>query len=380
MNNTRAYWLSTMLRIVGLVFESLAKKQFKNVFPLEVNPARAPYAPLEAFGRSLCGIAPWLEVNGLAEEEKQQQAYYRELCLKCLDAATDPDSPDCMVFDGKDIGQPLVDAAFLCHGLLRAPNALCKALDHKVRKNLLACLQTARQIVPGQSNWLLFSAMVEAGISLLGGQPDLFRVDNAFHRFYQDWYKGDGIYGDGTSVHNDYYNSFVIHPMFVDVLIYFKTIKPAYEQALPVVLTRAQRYAAVLERLISPEGTYPMVGRSIVYRFGAFQLLSQAALEGFLPEEVTPAQVRCALTSVLQRTLQAPLLDESGFLLMGVLGHQPALAEEYINIGSLYLCSSVFLPLGLNESHPFWADPDALWTNARVYGGENVKADHAIHV
>jgi hypothetical protein len=31
---------------------------------------------------------------------------------------------------------------------------------------------------------------------------------------------------------------------------------------LPVVRDRAQRYAEVLERLISPEGTFPVMGRS----------------------------------------------------------------------------------------------------------------------
>ena len=32
-----------------------------------------------------------------------------------------------------------------------------------------------------------------------------------------DWYKGDGTYGDGEELHWDYYNSFVIQPMMLDI-------------------------------------------------------------------------------------------------------------------------------------------------------------------
>ena len=40
---------------------------------------------------------------------------------------------------------------------------------------------------------------------------------------------------------------------------------------------RAARYAAVLERMIAPDGSFPALGRSIVYRCGAFHALAQAA-------------------------------------------------------------------------------------------------------
>jgi Uncharacterized protein conserved in bacteria len=90
------------------------------------------------------------------------------------------------------------------------------------------------------------------------------------------------------------------------------------------VLNRAQRYAAVQERLISPEGTYPPIGRSMIYRFGAFQLLSQIALQKNLPAEISPAQVRSALSLVIYRTMKAPnTFDSKGWLNMGVIGSQP---------------------------------------------------------
>ena len=72
-------------------------------------------------------------------------------------------------------------------------------------------------IVPGFNNWLLFSATVEAGLHALGAHWDRMRVDYAL-RQHEQWYKGDGAYGDGPDFHWDYYNSFVIQPMLLDVL------------------------------------------------------------------------------------------------------------------------------------------------------------------
>ena len=113
--------------------------------------------------------------------------------------------------------QPLVDAAFLAQGLLRAPRALRERLSRATTRQLVAALESTRAIVPGFNNWLLFSATVEAGLKSLGACWDTMRVDYAL-RQHEQWYKGDGAYGDGPEFHWDYYNSFVIHPMLVDVL------------------------------------------------------------------------------------------------------------------------------------------------------------------
>src|SRR5690606_24080870 len=102
------------------------------------------------------------------------------------------------------------------------------------------------------------------------------------------WYKGDGVYGDGPNYHADYYNSFVIQPMMLDVLMHIN-----YDnRTLELTKKRASRYAETQERMISPEGTYPPIGRSLAYRFGAFQSLSQITLLKLLPKHVNPQQVR----------------------------------------------------------------------------------------
>jgi hypothetical protein len=98
-----------------------------------------------------------------------------------------------------------------------------------------------------------------------------------------------------------------------------------------------------------------------------------------LPDRVSPEQVRCALTAVIKRSIEAPgTFDDRGWLTIGLCGHQPSIGESYISTGRLYLCSAGLLPLGLPREDPFWSGPARKWTSQRVYGGEDVAADHAI--
>jgi len=199
--------------------------------------------------------------------------------------------------------------------------------------------------------------MVEAGLKSLGASWDRARVDYAL-RQHEQWYKGDGAYGDGPDFHWDYYNSFVIHPMLVDVLDACGSESPAWREIAARERDRAKRYAAVQERMIAPDGSFPAIGRSIAYRCGAFHLLAQSALRHALPDGVSPAQVRGALTSVIHRTLEArDTFDADGWLRIGLCGHQPEIGETYISTGSLYLCSVALLPLGLPASDAFWSAP-----------------------
>ena len=130
------------------------------------------------------------------------------------------------------------------------------------------------------------------------------RVDYAL-RQHDLWYKGDGAYGDGPSFHWDYYNSFVIHPMLLDVLDACRDEMPAWKELSARVDERARRYAAILERLIAPDGSFPAIGRSLAYRCGAFHLLASMALRRALPEGVSPAQVRSASSHEARRATRS---------------------------------------------------------------------------
>ena len=132
-----------------------------------------------------------------------------------------------------------------------------------------------------------------------------------------------------------------------------------------------QRYNQFIERLISPEGTYPAFGRSVVYRLGAFQTLAMSAWKYGFPAGLTNGSVRSALTKVMENMFGQPgNFTEHGFLALGYAGHQPDLANSYTNNGSLYITSTMFMPLGLPADHPFWTDPAEDWTQRRAWSGK----------
>lgn len=377
--SARAYWLDALQKISAPVLENLAKRQLKKNMPVEARDARARarFTHLEAFGRLLAGIAPWLGASGLSDEETAAQKKYAALAVACLDAATDPASPDFMNFSRG--GQPLVDAAFLAEGILRAPSVLWQPLDARVKQRVVAALKSSRAIpTPTKNNWTMFAAMVEAALHTMGEPTLPERFEDCVTRML-GWYKGDGVYGDGEPFHWDYYNSFVIHPMLLDTLAVLKTRDAKFAADDKTELARARRYAEIQERLIAPDGTFPSIGRSTTYRFGAFHLLAQIALKQALPPRVSPAQARCALTAVMRKMMEAPgTFDARGWLQIGFCGHQPSLAETYISTGSLYLCSTALLPLGLPPTDIFWSAPDAPWTQQLLWSGANLPPDHAI--
>jgi hypothetical protein len=377
--SARAYGLDTLQKLSAPVLENLAKRQLKKVMPVEARDAkaRAKFTHLEAFGRLLAGIAPWLGATDLDAAETALQKQYVALAQACLDAATDPASPDFMNFTKG--AQPLVDTAFLAQGILRAPSVLWQPLDARVKKQVIAALKSSRATkTPTKNNWTMFAAMVEAALETMGEPPLPERFEDCVTRMLA-WYKGDGAYGDGDPFHWDYYNSFVIHPMLLDTLTVLKARDTKFAADYKTELARARRYAEIQERLIAPDGTFPSLGRSTTYRFGAFHLLAQIVLKQELPSHVSPAQVRCGLTAVIRKMMEAPTtFDAQGWLQIGFCGHQPSLGEAYISTGSLYLCSTVLLPLGLPPSDKFWNAPDAPWTQQLLWSGTDAPADHAI--
>lgn len=378
MSPERKYWVQMLEKLAVPVLHHQAQGTLSAEMSDYGNSKRRQYLTLEATSRVLSGIAPWLELTH-HDDHAEQQLHHKlcNLARQALISGLDPDSPD--YFNVTSGDQPLVDAGFLAHAILRAPNQLWEQLATGIQDRLVQLFKNTRQIRPHFSNWLLFSAMIEAALYQIGEEYDPMRVDYAL-RQHQQWYLGDGIYGDGPQLHCDYYNSYVIQPMLLDVLDTFILQRPDLAQLQEQALVRAQRYAVIQERMIAPDGSFPAIGRSIVYRCGAFQLLAQLALQEQLPDELVPAQVRTALNAIIERTLDAPgTFNQLGWLTVGLAGNQPRLGESYISSASVYLCTSVLLPLGLPATHEFWSAPPQDYSGRLIWCGDpSIKADRAL--
>lgn len=383
VQSDRAVWLQYLDKIARPVLSNLAQDRLKEAMPVVLSQNvdnadhRSKVAYLEAFGRTLCGIAPWLAGSGGSAAETALRNQYRQWSLKALANAVNPAAKDYMVWNG---GQPLVDASFVAFALIRCP-WLWEQTDSTVKKQVIAAFKTTRNTVPVYSNWILFSGMIEAFFCKYGLEYDAVRIEYSVREFANHWYVGDGMFSDGQEFHLDYYNSIVIQPYLAAIVDIAVQKRGAYKGFVPQLLQINQRYAEIQERHISTDGSFPVLGRSIAYRGGVFHHLSDMALRKALPPALQPAQVRSALTAVLNKTMNAPqTFSPNGWLNIGLYGHQKGLGEGYINTGSLYICSTVLVALGLPDSDPFWAAPPAPWTAVKVWSGQDVPADHALDV
>ena len=373
----RAYQVQVLTRIARPVLQALAAGNLKTSIPdpdWSKKNKRTPYLVLEATGRMLSGIAPWLALGPDQTPEGALREEFAVLARKAVISITDPNSPDYANFT--EGGQPLVDAAFLAYALLRAPKVLWEPLDATQKARVTEALILTRKIKPGRNNWLLFSAMVETALWTLTGDCLRAPIETAVKQ-HMEWYLGDGTYGDGPEFHWDYYNAYVIQPFLLETLACCKAKGDPLADLLPQVLRRAQRYAEIQERMISPEGTFPIIGRSSVYRFAAFHHLAYMSLNHQLPKSLAPGGVRSALTTVVRRMTETPgTFDDHGWLTDGAVGQQPSMRDGYNSVGSFYLCLDGLLALGLPANDPYWADPATPWTQQRIWSGNDVKNDH----
>ncbi|MEQ1605630.1 MAG: DUF2264 domain-containing protein [Pyrinomonadaceae bacterium] len=377
----REYWVKLLDKIASPVVGNMSNGQLVKNMPMLVSPIydnrdrRVAY--MEAFGRLIVGLAPFLALPDDNSAEGKVRKRLREQTLQSFVHGFDPQSADYFYWGSPTSRQPLVDAAFIAQALLMAPETLWKPLDEKTKGRVIKEFKTIRQIKPHDNNWVLFAAIIESFLLSVGEEIDASRIDPAIERIVK-WYVGDGWYKDGETFHFDHYNGFVIQPMLVDVLKANVANGRRNKKEHDLAYKRMQRYGEIQERLISPEGTFPVVGRSATYRVGAFLPLAKLALDKTLPADVTPAQVRCALTAVFKNVFVPSTFTKDGWLTIGFVGDkQQAIADSYSNIGSMYLTSFAFLPLGLPATDDFWSAPPADWTQRKAWSGKPIKRDHA---
>ena len=374
----RTYWISIMRKITTPVLTNLAKGSLKKNMPYESTSLEGQkFSYLEAFSRVFNGISAWLELGPDNSEEGILREKYTRLTLKAISNAVDPNNND-YIFTIEP-RQSLVDVALFAQGLLRAKNQIWLNLQMDDQARIIRELKNTRSIAPYENHWLLFTSMIEAALLEFTGECDKERLGYGIRRFRDEFYIGDGIYSDGEDFTAGYFNSIVIHPMLNDILKVMRKYGINEGEFLDVQLMRSSRLASELERVISPEGTYPLLGSCLSYRCGVFHLLSQAALLKILPRNINPAQVRSALTKILRKQFaDNHNFNSSGWLIVGLQGSQLDISESDINTGSLYLCCSVFLALGLPASDLFWTSPFAEWSSLMAWNGHDIQKDQPI--
>ena len=387
----REYWCEQAYKMAQPVLENMAKGELQKNMQTEFSPSfdnrNRKVVYMETFGRLMAGIAPWLALpdsafGSSAAEQKElaQVRQLREWALASYKNSVDPESPDYLCWGVA--GQNLVDAAYIAESFIRAYDALWVPLDKVTKERYIKEFKKLRSIEPPYTNWFHFSSTIESLIAKAAGlrEYDDFRVMMTIRKV-EEWYVGDGWYADGPVFAFDYYSSYVFHAMYLETLQNMidarANTRLEYRKYYDRALKRAQKFSIILERFISPEGTFPVIGRSTPYRMAAMQPLALMAWYQKLPRELSNGQVRAALTQVMHRMYdQQQNYNEGGFLTIGFCGHQPETADWYTNNGSLYMTSLSLMPLGLPANHDFWTCKAEPWTQVKAWGGQPFPKDH----
>ena len=383
--NDRAYMAGLLQRMTEPVLSAMARGELVKKFELEVSPTwdgrdkRVSY--FECFARLIAGAAPWLALPDDGTPEGATRKRLLDMARQSYVNSVDPASPDRLMWDGP--GQVLVDSAYYTNALMRAPQALWEPLDATTKRRIVDYIKSLRRIEPPYINWMLFAAMNEAWLMSIGEAYDPMRMNVAIRKV-NEWYVGDGWIKDGETFHFDYYGSYVMHPMLCEILEVLEKHKGSFWNDKPdemraLAFKRMQRFSEHLERFVSPEGTFPMFGRSLTYRTAAFQPLALLALRKQLPAKLPEGQVRSAMRAVHERIFSAPSnFTRGGFLTIGFVGAQPELGDWYSNNGSMYITSASFLPLGLPATDSYWTSLARDWTQKKAFAGAKFPKDYHV--
>jgi hypothetical protein len=381
----RAYMAGLLQRMTEPVLSAMARGELVRKFELEVSPTwdgrdkRVSY--FECFARLIAGAAPWLALPDDGTPEGATRKRLLDMARQSYVNSVDPASPDRLMWEGP--GQVLVDSAYYTNALMRAPQALWEPLDATTKRRIVDHIKSLRRIEPPYINWMLFAAMNEAWLMSIGEAYDPMRMNVAIRKV-NEWYVGDGWIKDGETFHFDYYGSYVMHPMLCEILEVLEKYKGPFWNGKPdemraLAFKRMQRFSEHLERFVSPEGTFPMFGRSLTYRTAAFQPLALLALRKQLPDKLPEGQVRSAMRAVHERIFSAPSnFTKGGFLTIGFVGAQPELGDWYSNNGSMYITSASFLPLGLPATDSYWTAPAQDWTQKKAFAGARFSKDYHV--
>ncbi|AFL52311.1 hypothetical protein ABIE78_001817 [Sinorhizobium fredii] len=297
-------------------------------------------ADLEGFARPLWGLAPFAAGGG----DFPHWHRYAEGIAN----GTDPNHPE---FWGKvnNRDQRMVELAALGFALALVPEKLWDPLNGRARDNLVAYLLHARKFDYADNNWKFFRILVDIALDRLGVEYDR-SLTNAYLSELDGFYIADGWYRDGNVPRVDHYIPFAMH--FYS-LIYSRLVEDDHAKRYR---ERALAFAQDFRHWFAEDGATVPFGRSLTYRFacaGFWSALAFADLEALPWGEIKGLCVRH-----LRWWADKPMTHRDGVLSIGYSYPNLLMSENYNSAGSPYWAFKAFLPLAVDNDHPFWTSTE----------------------
>lgn len=297
-------------------------------------------ADLEGFARPLWGLAPFAAGGG---DFRHWQRFADGIAN-----GTDPNHPEFWGWvNNRD--QRMVELAAIGFALALIPEKLWDPLNGRARDNLVTYLLRARKFDYADNNWKFFRILVDIALDRLGVEYDR-SLTNAYLAELDDFYIADGWYRDGNVRRVDHYIPFAMH--FYG-LIYSRLVDDDYSKRYR---ERALAFARDFRHWFAEDGATLPFGRSLTYRFacaGFWSALAFADLEALAWGEVKGLCLRH-----LRWWADKPMTHRDGVLSIGYGYPNLLMSENYNSAGSPYWAFKAFLPLAVEEDHPFWTSAE----------------------
>jgi hypothetical protein len=300
-------------------------------------------AGLEGFSRVLWGLAP-LTAGGMDLE-------LWEIYLEGIKNGTNPFHEE---YWGQinDYDQRIVEMAAMGLAIALVPEKIWEPLDELQKKNFGDWLFQINDHKSYDCNWLFFGVIVNIGLKSVGARYDAHNTANALNKI-DEFYIGDGWYSDGINGHSDYYVPFAMHYYG---LVYSKLMEKEDPERSKLYRERAAIFAKDFIYWFSEDGSALPYGRSLTYRF------AQNAFWGALAfadvDVFSPGVIKGIILRNLRWWFKQPIFDANGILTIGYTYPNLIMAENYNSPGSPYWALKSFLPLCLEETHPFWSSEE----------------------
>ena len=233
-------------------------------------------------------------------------------------------------------------------GLLMTPEHMWDPLDGKERAALSRWLYQINNCEVGKNNWAFFTLIVNMALQQLGEPYDREKMEEAYGNI-DGCYIGNGWYTDGPGVAAmDYYIPFAMH--FYG-LFCAKFLETTDKRRSDLFKERASHFAKDFICWFSEGGSAVPFGRSLTYRFAMSAFWGAMAFAGV--ETFSWGVIKGVLLRNLRWWMQYPIFSDNGYLTIGYAYPNLKVSEYYIAPGSSNWAMKAFLPLALEETHPF---------------------------
>ncbi|MWC27884.1 DUF2264 domain-containing protein [Paenibacillus sp. MMS18-CY102] len=296
-------------------------------------------ARMEAFARPLWGLVPLAAGGGETDLWDAYAEGFRN--------GTNPAHAEYWGTTG-DTDQRFVEMAAIGLALLLTPDRIWAPLDEQERTQLAAWLDQINRHDMPQNNWRFFIVLVNLGLKKVGAPYGEAAMNQAL-AFIDECYLGDGWYADGKTEQRDYYIAFAMHYY---ALVYAGVMAGEDPERCKRFKERARLFAQDFIYWFAEDGSALPFGRSLTYRFAQSAFWGALAFAGV--EAFEWGVIKGLALRNLDWWLKQPIYTKEGLLTIGYAYPNMHMAEEYNAQGSPYWALKAFLPLALDDGHPFW--------------------------